>query len=227
MTMDNSENEINIVVTEEEENNYYDKYKSHQRQIESRDNLSVDWKKRAIIEFYLQLKSVYVYRTLHNALTIPIILMSTVAGAAIFSSNNTILQYIAASLSIGSALLTGLLRQLQPGEKAADHLTAVRKWSRIINKFQLQDIKPSHEKDQFLSMIETEIDSIFSSQPVPSQRAVESMRKKYGSDTMDKIWFGDDIQIDLMNARLKQKQQENNFYSKLKHLISLSRNQMK
>jgi len=44
---------------------------------------------------------------------------------------------------------------------------------------------------------------------------------------MDKIWFGDDIQIDLMNARLKQKQQENNFYSKLKHLISLSRNQVK
>jgi len=70
-------------------------------------------------------------------------------------------------------------------------------------------------------MIETEIDSIFSSQPVPSQKAVESMRKKYGNDTMDRIWFGNDIQEDLMNARLKQRQQENIFYSKLKHLISL------
>jgi hypothetical protein len=85
-----------------------------------------------------------------------------------------------------------------------------------VNKFQLQEIKPSEEKEKFLSMIETEIDSIFSSQPIPCQKAVESMRSKYGNDMMDKIWFGNDIQQDLSEAR--QKQKENGF--DLKRLIS-------
>jgi hypothetical protein len=237
---DGSSNEVHLIIDSDTtpQDDYNNRYRSHQRQIESSNNLSLDWKKRAIIEFYLQLKSVYVYRRLHNCLTIPIILMSTVAGAAIFSSNNQILQYIAASLSIGSALLTGLLRQLQPGEKTSEHLTAVQKWSRIVNKFQLQEIKPSYEKDKFLSMIETEIDSIFSSQPVrawrgrlarrasvPSPAAVNSMRKKYGTDTMDKIWFGDDIQEDLACAKQKQKEKRLNFQLKqtLQRLISIPR----
>lgn len=215
--MDNSENEITIEVTENED--YDNKFRSQQRQIQSSSDLSIDWKKRAVIEFYLQLKSVYAYRKLHNCLTIPIILMSTAAGAAIFSSNNPFLQYIAASLSIGSALLTGLLRQLQPGEKASEHLTAVRKWSRIVNKFQLQEIKPSEDRDKFLSMIETEIDSIFSSQPIACPAAVNSMRKKYGTDMMDKIWFGNDIQEDFTNAREKQKGNAFDF----KRLMSMGR----
>lgn len=201
--------EVSVIVTDDSPSRRSHEdlnYTTISRQNESSHNLSIDWKKRAVIEFYLQLKSVYTHKRLHNALTIPIIMLSTIAGASIFSSNNATLQYVAASFSISSALLTGLLRQLQPGEKAIEHLAAVRKWSRIINKFQLQEIKPSIEKADFLIKIEAEIESIFSSQPEPVPSAIEAMRKKYGNDTMNEIWFGKDIQTQFRNAKNIQKE---------------------
>lgn len=167
------------------------------------------WKQRAFIEFYLQMKSVYYYRWVHNLISYPIILLSTISGTSIFSTNNTTIQYIAAAFSVSSALLTGVLRQLKPGELATSHLAATRRWSKVLQQLQqlemFSTIKSSSSASHLEIMnqfnkIQSEIDSIISSQPEPARNALTSIQKQYGAELFEKIVFGEDIQELLTEA---------------------------
>jgi len=116
--------------------------------------LWTEWKKKAFVEFYLQLQSLYVYRRIHNSITYPMILLSTIAGATIFSSNSQAIQYVAATFSMLSALLTGMLRQIRPGEIATEHLSAMRRWStklRLRAPPSLRDLCPLRATRQVLA----------------------------------------------------------------------------
>lgn len=188
-----------------------------QYQREKYQKLYLDWKKKGFIEFYLQLKSLYECRKHHNMLTFPIIVLSTVAGASIFTSNNEVIQYIAASFSLASGLLTGLVRQFRPGEKATEHLAATRRWSKLLQQIQINllnldnemtfDVKNSEIE---LTKIQSEMEAIISSQPEPSQSAVSKIKHKYGTDNVEKIWFGSGIE-DLIQAALDAEREKGLF----------------
>jgi len=165
------------------------------------------WKQRAFVEFYLQMNSVYHYRRVHNIITYPIILLSTISGTSIFSTNNPTIQYIAASFSVASALLTGMLRQLKPGELATDHLSATRRWSKVLQQIQqlemfnvLKNSQTHQEMMTQFNKLQSEIDSIISSQPEPARHALNSIHNRYGAELFEKIVFGEDIQELLTEA---------------------------
>lgn len=184
------------------------------------------WKQRAFVEFYLQMNSVYYYRRIHNMISYPIILLSTVSGTSIFSTNNPIIQYIAAGFSVSAALLTGMLRQLKPGELATDHRSATRRWSKVLQQIQqlemFSNIKTSNNHQELMNQfnkIQSEIESIISSQPEPARYALNSIHRRYGAEMFEKIVFGEDIQELLTDAekaeaewKLKQENQSKKWF---------------
>ena len=179
--------------------------------------LWTEWKKKAFVEFYLQLQSLYVYRRIHNSITYPMILLSTIAGATIFSSNSQAIQYVAATFSMLSALLTGMLRQIRPGEIATEHLSAMRRWSKVSQQIQqvelLNSMQDKNNVELIITKLQSEMDSITSSQPEPHASAIRLIRERYGRDMMDKICFGQDIrelqeEADKALSNLKRKKVE-------------------
>lgn len=179
--------------------------------------LWTEWKKKAFVEFYLQLQSLYVYRRIHNSITYPMIILSTIAGATIFSSNNQAIQYVAATFSMLSALLTGMLRQIRPGEIATEHLSAMRRWSKVSQQIQqvelLNSMQDKNNVELIITKLQSEMDSITSSQPEPHVSAIRLIRERYGPDMMDKICFGQDIrelqeEADKALSTLKRKKVE-------------------
>jgi len=179
--------------------------------------LWTEWKKKAFVEFYLQLQSLYVYRRIHNSITYPMILLSTIAGATIFSSNSQAIQYVAATFSMLSAVLTGMLRQIRPGEIATEHLSAMRRWSKVSQQIQqvelLNSMQDKNNIELIITKLQSEMDSITSSQPEPHASAIRLISERYGRDMMDKICFGQDIrelqeEADKALSNLKRKKVE-------------------
>lgn len=178
--------------------------------IEKQYNLAIkDWRKRAFVEFYLQYRSMYLCKKLHNKLSAPIILMSAVAGATIFSSDNEIIKYVAASLSITSAIATGILRQMRPGERAAEHSGAMRRWGKLLERIKLLDLTDNKENlTVTITKIQGDMESIFSSQPGPHESAIKELNLRFTPHMMEKLWFGENFEEllqEVTEAELERK----------------------
>jgi hypothetical protein len=164
------------------------------------DELLREWKLRAYVEYYIQTFSMYSLRKQSNWISYPIIVLSTTAGASIFSSDNHYIKYVAASMTLMSAILTGLLRQIQPGERSSQHNAASRRWSGLIRTIQQVLSTPVSQRpnvEVFLLQITSEMESVGSSQPEPLLSAIRKFQDMYGITSMDRLLFGDDIVIAL------------------------------
>lgn len=160
------------------------------------DKLLKEWKTRAFVEFYLQVYSLYTYQSYYNYLSVPMVLLSTIAGASIFSSSNAVVRYIAASMAMASAILSGLMRQIQPGERSTQHYTYAQRWNNLIRNIQQILHLPYQQRpkvDLYLAQLASEMDAIDSSQPYPAVRAINTFMRRFGRRNLDKFLYGEDI----------------------------------
>lgn len=139
-------------------------------------------KRTCLVHMILQSKSAYLNHTIHNIITIPNIFLGAVTGISIFSTSNEAWRVTAGAMAICSTVLTGLSRQLGPGERAQLHASVTKQYHSIvrdINMKQLMDIVVYEEKQRFIEHTKNEIDRLLSLQPEPSMWVVRCFEKKY------------------------------------------------
>ena len=162
----------------------------------SHDKLLREWKTRCFVEYFLQTFSLYVYQKYYNYISLPVIVLSTAAGASIFSSDKPAVRYMSASMAMVSGILSGLIRQLQPGEKSAQHYTYAKRWNNLLRNLQQTLSIPYSQRpkvDVYLAQVMSEMDAIGSSQPYPLETAISSFTKRFGRRNFDKFLYGEDM----------------------------------
>lgn len=152
------------------------------------------WKSQAFVHMYLQDKSSYYFRMIYNSMTFPIILLSAVSSVTLFSSENESVKIYVAVVSIISACLTALLRQVRPAETAAQHAEAAHRYQALIHRMEsCMNIVPSMRPNlrMFFARVRTELESLLSHQTDPPRFVLSNFEKHYGR--VEGILYGDEI----------------------------------
>lgn len=170
------------------------------------------WKARCFVNLWLCVASAYFYAIMHNWLTYPVIIMSAVSSAALFSYDSTIVKYVLGLITLSCGIITSTTRHLRPGEMYQSHSSFAKKYLNLIRTIDTclsltTPMRPA--PDIFLERVGNELDMFESSQLDPPMFIVKRFEKKYGA--MHRILYGDDI-IELMKIEL----QAHRLYNKIR-----------
>lgn len=185
---------------------------------EAHEDILKEWKAKCFVNLWLQEKSSYYYVRLYNFLTYPIIFLTSTSSAALFSSNNLVLKYIAGVMTLTSGMLTAITRQLKPGELYQQHALTTRRYMNLLRNIDIclsltipMRLSPAH----FIDKIGLEIDNLASNQLDPPISVIRRFEKKYGP--LDKMLYGEDI-VELLKIELHA----NKMFRKVKKNARLS-----
>jgi hypothetical protein len=153
-----------------------------------------EWKARAFINMWLQLNSSYYYNFLNNALTFPVIILSSVSSATIFAVDNQIARYVIATFSIMSVIMTSLMMEFSPDQKKEEHLSTTRQYSKMIKDIDYclslpLEMRP--EPIQYIDKINNEFDNINENEAIVPKSIIRKFESKFGN--LDKILYGEAI----------------------------------
>lgn len=176
------------------------------------ENILKDWKAKAFAYLWLQTHSCYFYIKIYNWLAYIVIILSSFASATMFSltdsSQNSdctcnytsfgvpiiFVQYIIGSLSLLSAILTSVIRQLRPGEMYQQHASTAKRYHNLIRSIDAcLSLTPVLRPDpsHFIDKAGIELENLADNQIEPPYRVIKKFEKIFG--TLDKILYGEDI----------------------------------
>jgi hypothetical protein len=169
---------------------------------EAHEDILKEWKAKCFVNLWLQDKSAYYYVRLYNFLSYPVIMLSSVSSAALFSSDNHVLKYIAGVMTLCSGVLTAVTRQLKPGEMYQQHALTTRRYTNLLRNIDIclsltVTMRPSPA--HFLDKIGLEIENLASNQLDPPLNVIKRFERKYGP--LDKMLYGEDI-VELLKIEL-------------------------
>lgn len=170
---------------------------------EQHEAILKEWKAKCFVNLWLQDASAYYYTRMYNWLSYPIIIISSVSSAALFSSNNAFIKYIVGIMTLSSGVLTAITRQLKPGELHQQHASATRRYHNLIRSIDtcLSLTPPMRAApDIFIEKTGTEIDNLATSMLDPPLKIIKTFEGKYG--TLDRMLYGEDI-VELMKIEMK------------------------
>lgn len=167
-----------------------------------------EWKAKAFVYLWLQSNSCYYYVRLYNWLAYTVIVFSSFASATMFSITSTpdgcstqilgvhigIVQYIIGTLSLVSALLTGVIRQLRPGEMYQQHAAMAKRYHTLIRSIDvclslIDTLRP--DPAMFIERVGLELDNLANNQVDPPLRIIKIFEKTYGP--LERILYGEDV----------------------------------
>lgn len=61
---------------------------------EQHENILKEWKMKCFVNMWLQDASAYYYLNIHNWLTYPVIIITSLSSAALFATDNEVMKYI-------------------------------------------------------------------------------------------------------------------------------------
>ena len=185
------------------------------------ENILKEWKAKAFAYLWLQLNSCYFYIRIYNWLAYSVIVLSSFASATMFSLNSqedchtpffginiVIIQYVIGSISLLSAILTGLIRQLKPGEMYQQHASTAKKYHSLIRSIDACLSLTSNLRPDPVTFIEKagiELDNLANNQIEPPLTVIRRFEKEYG--TLEKILYGEDI-VELWKLRYNTSKME-------------------
>ncbi len=181
-----------------------------------------EWKAKIFAYMWMQNESSYYYIAFYNWLAYLIIISSSFAGATMFSINSfqsdcdtsygipsIYIQYFIGSISLISAILTGVIRHLKPGENHQQHINTARKYNIIIRSInETLLIRPNISPVKYLEDINDKMEAIISNQKDPPRYVIKKFENIFGS--IDRILYGEDI-IELYKMKVKNKKELNKF----------------
>jgi hypothetical protein len=161
------------------------------------------WKSRCFVNLWLSVASGYFYSVLHNWLSYPVIVMSAVSSAAIFSYDSHVMKFTLGIVTLMCGILTSIMRQMKPGELYQSHTSFAKRYVNLIRAIDTclsltVSMRPS--PDTFLERIGNELDILESSQLDPPLLIVKRFEKKYGA--VHRVLYGEDI-IQLMKIEMQ------------------------
>lgn len=142
-----------------------------------------DMKKTCLIHMYLQSGSAFQNYLLNNFITLPNIILGAVTSVSLFSTSDASWRIASGVMAICSTILTGLSRQMSPGEKAQLHSSITNQYQTIIRNINMKmmlDVT-SDEKQRWIDQVKNDIDRLISIQPQPSIIVIRQFEKKYHS----------------------------------------------
>jgi hypothetical protein len=178
------------------------------------ENILKEWKAKAFAYLWLQINSCYFYIRIYNWLAYIVIILSSFASATMFSLNSqdnchtpflginiVIIQYTIGSISLLSAILTGVIRQLKPGEMYQQHASTAKKYHSLIRSIDAclsltSNLRP--DPVIFIEKAGMELDNLANNQLEPPLTVIKTFEREYG--TLEKILYGEDI-VELWKLR--------------------------
>lgn len=167
------------------------------------ENILKNWKVQAFINMWLHSKSSYYYVKINDLLTYPVIIVSAISSAILFATDHNLSRFIIAILSSIIVIVTGLLIELCPGQKAEQYMDIAKRYTTLIRNIDYCLSIPSHMREhpiKFIEIINIELDNISDIENIIPRFIIHKFEKKYGN--LDKILFGDEI-IDLLYEDIK------------------------
>lgn len=98
------------------------------------EELLKSWRKEATINLWLQSSSSYYFQWFNNLLTYPSIAFGAATSVGLFVSENHVVQYVLAGLSMLSAVMTAFNRQMRAAEKAEQYNLKARDYAAFIRE---------------------------------------------------------------------------------------------
>jgi hypothetical protein len=154
----------------------------------------VRWKSQAFVHMYLQDKSNYHFRLIYNALTFPVILLSSISSATLFTSDDMRVKVFVATSAITCACLAALQRQVRPAEQAAEHAHAAHRYQTLIHRIEsamnmVPNMRPTVRR--FVDKVRAELETLLATQCDPPRFVLARFEKRYGR--VEGILYGDEI----------------------------------
>lgn len=176
---------------------------------DSHEHILREWKAISFINLWLHTTSSYYYAKIHDMLTYPVIVFTSVSSAALFmGTDNDILKYMVSAVTLLSSVLTVITRQMRPGELYQEYSNMARRYSALIRHIHTcldLPIELRTPPDKFIDKIQIEIDTLSTTQLFPPLYVMRLFEKKFGS--IEKKMFGDDI-AELLQQDIETMQQE-------------------
>lgn len=157
-------------------------------------DLLMAWKGQAFVHLWTQAATMYVYRRIYTLLSFPILIISSVTGTIVYSNLPSI-KYIISALSVLTAILTSLQRQVRPSERAQEHLAIVQKYSVLIRNINMTLNLPEDQRPDpatFIHQIKLELDALANSQPDPLELVIYWFNRRFHV-SFEKALYGDSL----------------------------------
>jgi hypothetical protein len=200
--------------------NLHDNMLDHMQWTKEHEDILKIWKAKAFAYLWLQNNSCYHYLLLQNWLAYTVIVLSSVSSAIMFSYmplcyiSIDIIQYIIGSLSLLSAILTGITRQLKPGEMYQQHATVSKRYHNWIRSIDAclsltRTLRPNPVI--FIEKAGAELDTLANSQVEPPLFVIRRFERIYGP--LEKVLYGEDVvelwKLTYQTNKLEQKMKNN------------------
>ncbi len=157
-------------------------------------DLLTNWKGQAFVHLWTQAATMYVYRRIYTVLSFPILIFSSVSGTIVYSSHAWV-KYAISALSIVTAILASLQRQIRPSERAQEHLSIVQKYTVLIRNINMTLNLPEDQRPDastFIHQIKLEMDALASSQPDPLEIVLYWFNRRFRV-SFEKALYGDSL----------------------------------
>ena len=168
------------------------------------DTMLKVWKCQAFVNMWCFFMSGHHYKFLNDALTYPVIIISSVSSVTIFISSSYAAYIVMGVLSVITAILTGIMIEMRPGEKADEFMELSKRCVTFIRIIDQCLNLPTHlradDPEIFFAKIQYEIENIENSIVLPPRRVMKSFEQKFGK--YDELMYGEDI-INLMLTDIK------------------------
>lgn len=168
------------------------------------------WKAKLFVNMWLQMRSSYFYATIHDSLSYPVIVISSLSSLVVMGGASPHLKYILGVLNLLAGVLTVLTRHIQPGEKHQDFSQAARRYMLLIRKIDTCLDLPCHMRklpETVIDSIKGDIDRVGEAQLYPPAYVIKRFEERFGN--IDQKMFGDDIiellKTDIRNRRTAKK----------------------
>ncbi len=186
---------------------------------EKLDELLSKWRTRLFVNMWLQERSMYFYESVNNALTYPIIVISSISSATLFSTNNVAIKYIVGGLSLVTGILTSISRQMRPAELYQQYAMTTLRYQALIRRIETYLSLPMTMREDdpitFMRKIELEMSALMENQVNPPPYVKDLFQKRFGS--LDQVVYGEAILEGLRTEvmeRLRVRKQNTTFLSK-------------
>lgn len=172
--------------------------------LESHEHILREWKAKCFVNLWLHTTSSYYYAKIHDLLTFPIIILSSVSSATLFTGiTDDTVKYVISIITIFAGVLTVVTRQMRPGELYQEYSNLAKRYKSLIRMIDTCLELPMELRipaDVFIERIKNEINTLSSSQLFPPLYVLKSFEKKFGS--LEQKLFGEDI-VEILNHDIK------------------------
>lgn len=191
---------------------------SSEDRTEKLDDLLTRWRSRLFVNMWLQEKSMQFYANVNNALTYPIIVISSVSSATLFSTDNSAIKYVIGGLTLVTGILTSISRQMRPAELYQQYAISTLRYQALVRRIETYLSLPvvMREEDPltFMRKFELEMTALMENQVSPPPYVKSMFQKRFGS--LDKIVYGEAILELLRQDMMENLEKEREFKRALK-----------